>query len=112
MNQFPNEPPPPYTPYPPQGFVQPPPSAPFTQPDVFAAGYQPQPQQPYNSGYPPPAQGPYFGGQPGQEQGQPKSEEGPMQSCMETCCCCLAGYCACKMLSDFLCCICGLLGDD
>ena len=32
--------------------------------------------------------------------------------CLEMCSCCLAGYCACKMLSDLLCCICELFGDN
>ena len=32
--------------------------------------------------------------------------------CLEMCCCCLAGYCACQMLSDLLCCICELFGDN
>merc|ERR1711963_1288658 len=32
--------------------------------------------------------------------------------CLEMCCCCLAGYCACQALSDLLCCICELFGDN
>merc|ERR1712150_421927 len=41
-----------------------------------------------------------------------RSSSGGGGGCLDMCCCCLAGYCACQMLSDLLCCICELLGDN
>ena len=102
-------PPPPYTP---QGHFQ---------------TYQPQQQQQqqYPTQYPqnhqqhqyPPNVSQQYGPQsypgtqpPMQDQSYQKDSGGG--GCMETFCCCLAGYCACKMLTDLLCCICSLVADD
>ena len=41
-----------------------------------------------------------------------RSSSGGGGGCLDMCCCCLAGYCACQMLSDLLCCICELFGDN
>ena len=141
MSMFPNEAPPPYTPGPYQPIQQAPypgqNQGPYPGPQQgLYPGHQQGPYPPGATTYPgqdyyggqqtppggamyPPQPGAYFTGQdvgPPQPpvqyaQDRPK-EEGPMQNCMETFCCCLAGYCACKMITDMLCCICGLLGDD
>ena len=128
---MPQNAPPPYTPHPNQGFV--PPGQPFQQqqfqqypqqpPYAGQGGYPPQqpnfvpPGQPIPQQfqqYPQPAPGygqpqPY-GGVPVQDQRYRKESGGG--GCVETLCCCLAGYCACQALTDLLCCLCSLFGDD
>ena len=135
MSLFPNEAPPPYTPGPYQPIQQAPYPGqnqgpyPGPQQGPYLPGSAPYPgQENYGGQQPPPGgvmyppqQDAYYTGQqggppppPGQyNQDRPKNEDGGhMQNCMETFCCGVAGYCACKIIIDMLCCICGLLGDD
>ena len=106
----------------PSGATAPPPYSPQGN---FQPPYQQQQQYPtqYPNQYPPNVPPQQYGPQsypsttlsgttqpPMQDQSYQK--DSPGGGCMETFCCCLAGYCACKMLTDLLCCICSLVADD
>ena len=102
-------PPPPYSP---RGNFQP-----YQQEQQYPTQYPQNHQQQYPNQYPPNVSQQQYGPQsypatqpPMQAQGYQKDSRGG--GCMETVCCCLAGYCACKMLTDLLCCICSLVADD
>ena len=131
LSMFPNEAPPHYTsgpsqpiqqaPYPGQnqGPYPGPQQGQYPGPQLgpYSPGPAPYPGQDYYGGQQPPPggamyppqQGAYF---TGQGVGPPPPPTHNRQKCMDTFCCCLAGYCACQLITDMLCCICDLLGND